>query len=1071
MAGPLLAVRLESTRLAPEASVWFEPNHGQVGGRTEWTARAAGAWLFLTSNEVVYALPPEIHFDPKKTRGVPTAKTTNVHMRIVGGRRVKGVGEKALGGYSNYFLGKHEDEWFTGVPHFGQVRFPEVYPGIDVVFYTTGRNVEYDFIVKPGADPSAIELKFEGVSGVRVDGSGNLAISAGGKTFYQHRPRVFQGNREVEASYQISDVGSVRFRFGGYDMAASLRVDPVLDFSTYLGGPGEDYFNGIALALDGNPILIGTTQSPQSPTLDPFSQPNIVSWAVIILKMSADGRRVIAYTILGRNSFDRGNAVAVDRDGSVVIGGNTRSANFPLKNPFQSEFKAIWDNAFVAKLSPDLRSLIYSSYMGGSNLEGLSAVALDDLGNAYFGGGTQSADYPTVAPIQARSAGGGNDWFLSKISPEGRMLTSTYLGGDGGDVLSGLCWRKDQTLVGVGMSTNGGFPLKEPIQPFLSQRIGQTHHVMAIFSTSANAVVYSTYFGGTSTGSAYKVSCDGGGNIYVTGDVNGGVFPLQFPIFSEPAEGTNNSFLTVFRPDGKERLFSTLIPAAWAHGIALDTQGNIYVGGTGYSAFGLKDSLQGFRGGGIQNGDHFIAKFSPGGKPLVYSTLLGGSGNELGISLAAGPDGALFFTGATGSSDFPVKTPYQRESGGSTDGIFGRITDNSIPPVPAFSSTPSNLAFRHVQGEAPPAAASIAIDKLNEAAAIRSNQPWLRVSPAALASSGKVQVTLDLAGLTPGVHRGSIQIVPASGAAGSVDVVLTLLAAAPLLSSADPARVAIGTDDTEITLRGSGFTNRTTVQWQTVAWNLTPVRFVDASTLRFMLPKAYFSTEFNHSFTVQNPDSAVSRPVSLAVGRPAPAIGAKGIVSAASYAGDVISPGEILTLFGENFEQGMRVNFDGLLATPLYITPGQLSVVAPTGLTGAREVNVIVEMNFDWRSIPVRIPVWPARPGLFTANSSGKGQAAALNQDGSVNSPANPAVKGSIAVLYGTGGGVENLPTKVFIDGIECEVLYAGQAPGLIAGAWQLNVRIPEFASKGEVVWRAGERESVEGVFVSLKEN
>jgi uncharacterized protein (TIGR03437 family) len=135
-----------------------------------------------------------------------------------------------------------------------------------------------------------------------------------------------------------------------------------------------------------------------------------------------------------------------------------------------------------------------------------------------------------------------------------------------------------------------------------------------------------------------------------------------------------------------------------------------------------------------------------------------------------------------------------------------------------------------------------------------------------------------------------------------------------------------------------------------------------------------------------------------------------------------------------------------------------------------REVNVIVEMNFDWRSIPVRIPVWPARPGLFTANSSGKGQAAALNQDGSVNSPANPAVKGSIAVFYGTGGGVENLPTKVFIDGIECEVLYAGQAPSLIAGAWQLNVRIPEFASKGEVVWRAGERESVEGVYVALQD-
>lgn len=382
-----------------------------------------------------------------------------------------------------------------------------------------------------------------------------------------------------------------------------------------------------------------------------------------------------------------------------------------------------------------------------------------------------------------------------------------------------------------------------------------------------------------------------------------------------------------------------------------------------------------------------------------------------------------------------------------------------------FQVTPPSLTLRYVVGDPLPAPLRLSVSGLTQSVAIQSAVDWLRPSPTTLAASGTVQIQPELSRLGPGTYRGVVRVGPVD-----VDVATTILAAAPLLSAVEPARIAIGTDDTEITLRGTGFTNRTTVQLQTNLWQLTPIRFIDSTTLKLTLPKTYFSAEFNHSITVQNPDSAASKPVSLAVGRPAPSIAAKGIVSAASYAGDVISPGEILTLFGENFEQGMRVNFDGLIATPLYITPGQLSVVAPTGLAGAREVNVIVEMNFDWRSIPVRIPVWPARPGLFTANSSGKGQAAALNQDGSVNSPANPAVKGSIAVLYGTGGGVENLPTKVFIDGIECEVLYAGQAPGLIAGAWQLNVRIPEFASKGEVVWRAGERESVEGVFVALRD-
>src|SRR5882724_7214369 len=178
---------------SPRGDVWFEPNRGQVGGRTEWTTRAAGAWLYLTSNEVVYALPPEIRFDPAKTRGVPAFRTTNVHMKLVGGWRVKGSGEGAKESYSNYFMGQHEDQWFTGVPHFERVRYTDVYPGIDIVYYGTGRNVEYDFAVAPGADPSQIELAFEGIEDLRISGDGDLIVSSSGKSFRQHRPRVFQG--------------------------------------------------------------------------------------------------------------------------------------------------------------------------------------------------------------------------------------------------------------------------------------------------------------------------------------------------------------------------------------------------------------------------------------------------------------------------------------------------------------------------------------------------------------------------------------------------------------------------------------------------------------------------------------------------------------------------------------------------------------------------------------------------------------------------------------------------------------------------------------------------------------
>ena len=353
--------------------------------------------------------------------------------------------------------------------------------------------------------------------------------------------------------------------------------------------------------------------------------------------------------------------------------------------------------------------------------------------------------------------------------------------------------------------------------------------------------------------------------------------------------------------------------------------------------------------------------------------------------------------------------------------------------------------------------------------------PWLRVTPAGLGVSGTMAVTANPAGLLPGVHQGTIRLSPTSGTPADIGVIFTILAAAPILTVVDPPLVPIGSDDTVITIRGTGFTNRSAVQIETVPWLLSPVTFVDSSTLRMTLPKSYFSAEYNFGITVSNPDSAISKAVSLSVGRPGPAIAAGGIISAASFAGGAISPGEIVTFFGSNFASGSRVLFDGIPGTPLYITPNQLSVVAPFALAGARDIPVIVEESLDRRSVPVRIPVVAARPGLFTADSSGKGLAAALNQDGSVNTASNPAVRGTVVVLYATGGGLIGtdgrltLPAKVFVDGIACTVLYAGQAPGLVAGALQINAVVPETASRGEIVLQVDGVDSQAEVKIAIR--
>ena len=1064
IATPALFGRVTATRLAPEASVWFEPNHGQVKGRTDFVGRIRGAFLYLTGSAVVYALPP--------AKVEHKAKMRQVTMTFVGARTGSTpIAEKATGGYSNYFTGKAEQDWHTGVPHYERVQFQDVYPGVDVVYYGVKGRTEFDLELRPGAALSQIGLRFTAADSVRLDAVGDLRVKLAEAEIRQHRPRVFQGGVELESWYEMEgDI--VRIRVPQAISTEKLTIDPIVDFSTYLGGPGAEASGSMTMAMapDGNLVHGSCTQSPASPVLDPFTQPTVVSLAPIIMKAASDGKRILFYTILGRNGWDCLTALALGKDASITVGGTTRSGEFPVRNAFQTQFKAIWDNAFVARLSADSRTLIYSSYMGGSNREQMNSMTLDDRGDAYFVGNTQSNDYPVLGALQPKAASS-MDAFLTRITPEGKIVFSTYFGGSGLEGFADVKWRSDGLLILTGSTASADFPLKDPIETAVSPRTGFTNPFLVFISEDGANLIYSTFFGGRSVGWGSRLALVQDGRIFVAGGSSDRGYPLKNPLFGD-SDG-EKGFVTIFDRTGRDRLYSTLVPGMSIIGMALDDDGNIVLTGAAKSNdFPVKDSFQEYKGGGVSGTDGALLKLTPDGQALRFATIMGGSNGEWFSSVVIGKNQSIYVFGHAISTNFPVVNAYQPQAGGGNDSIFLRFTDNSpIPVTPsAFGVSPARLTFRFTQGEPVPPPLPLVISNLNGQVFAAPTVTWLRVSPAGLGVSGTIAVTVNPAGLAPGLHTGSIKLTPTTGEAATIDVGLTVLAAAPRLQQVEPPLVPVGADDTEITLRGSGFTSGTTVQLQTIPWLLSPVRFVDSTTLKLTLPKPYFSAEYNHSITVQNPDSAVSQPVSLTVGRPAPAIAPNGILSAASYAGDVISPGEILTLFGENFEPGMRVNFDGLLATPLYITPNQLSVVAPPGVAGAREANVIVERDFDWRSTPVRIPVWPARPGLFTADSSGKGPAAALNQDGSINSPANPATKGEIIVLYGTGGGVDNLPTKVFIDGMDCEVLYAGQAPGLIAGAWQLNVRIPLFATKGEVVWRAGERESPEGVHIALQE-
>src|SRR5258707_60008 len=293
-----------------------------------------------------------------------------------------GASAEQLPGKSNYLIGEQAN-WHTEVPSFRKVKYSDVYPGIDVVYYGTQRQLEYDFVVAPGANPRAIELVFQGMDSLVLDQEGNLVLRVSGKELIQKRPYAYQNingaKREVTSRYELSGLDRVALRVGPYDSSRALVIDPLLAYSTYFGGTGADQALAVAVDAWGNTYVAGYTSS----------------------------------TDLGGNGTEDGLAIAVDAQGSAYVTGDTNSSNFRLQNPIQPALGGGFD-AYLAKLTPAGSALVYCTYLGGLSDDYAYGVAVDSSGNAYVAGLTGSSDFPTAHPLQG-SLGGRNDAFLTKV--------------------------------------------------------------------------------------------------------------------------------------------------------------------------------------------------------------------------------------------------------------------------------------------------------------------------------------------------------------------------------------------------------------------------------------------------------------------------------------------------------------------------------------------------------------------------------------------------------------------------------------------------------------------------------
>jgi hypothetical protein len=667
----------------------FEANQGQTDAQVKFLARGQGYTLFLTPTETVLSLKKtqakaRISQSSAKSSSTSEAIGTVLRMQLAGANPApKVVGREPLPGHVNYLIGKDPSQWHTQVPTYGKVAYESVYPGVDLVYYGNQGQLEYDFVVAPGADPNNIKLTFQGANNIKVTPAGELVLHTANGDLRMHKPVIYQqieGVRQpIAGSYALKADQTVGFQVAAYDAAHPLIIDPVLVYSTYLGGSGNDDSSGIAVDLLGRAYVTGTTDSSDFPTMDALQPTKSGDKDVFVAKLSTNGRALRYATYLGGSSNDSGHSIAVDLLGQAVVTGFTDSPDFPTKNALQPNLKTgiVQGDAFVAKLSADGRALRYATYLGGSSNDGGNGIAVDLRGQAYVTGFTDSPDFPTKNALQP-TKDGDTDGFVAKLSADGRALRySTYLGAGNDDSGSDIAVDLRGRAYVAGFTQSPGFPTKNALQPTINSLAPGDAFVTQL-SASGSTLGYSTYLGGSDSEIVGSIAVDLRGQAYVTGGTRSPDFPTKNALQSALG-GSEDAFVVKFSPTGA-LLYSTYLGGREGDqggGIAVDRQGQAYVtGGTVSSDFPIVNPLQADVSG---NGSVFVAKFSADGLTLRYSTYLGGKeGNSAG-KIAVDRKGQAYVTGTTQATDFPTVNALQPALGGGVDAFVAKIRSDDQP--------------------------------------------------------------------------------------------------------------------------------------------------------------------------------------------------------------------------------------------------------------------------------------------------------------------------------------------------------------------------------------------------------
>ena len=734
----------------------FEENQGQTDARVKFMARGAGYTVFLSDKQTTTlrlfapSNDPAGSFHGSARSSISAAPTkyshATVRLSLTGANPHAPVeGNDLQPGRSNYLIGNDPSRWQRNVPHFARVKYRGVYPGVDLVYYGNQGRLESDYILAPGVDPAQIGLQILGAGAVKLDSQGALVLATAAGDVVLHKPFAYQetaeGRREVAATFVQHGPHLVGFRVAPYDTRQPLIIDPVMVYSTYLGGSGKDFANAIAVDATGNAYITGFTLSKQTdanpfPLKSPYQGTFLATAAnaqeTFITKLDPTGGSLIYSTYLGgtgSSSADQGTGIAVNANGEALIVGTTGAPDFPTMNPILANIPNSSGAVFLTQLNATGSALLYSTYLGGNGHDNGFAIALDSAGIAYITGVTTSTNFPlTLATAFQTSNTGPNTAFISKIDTTKTglpsLLYSTYLGGSGGDTAQAIAVNASGNayVTGQTLSTDFPRPLPSPPAPTPFQTALNGFRANAFLAqidttvSGSGGLIYSTYLGGTGTPNGggdqgNGIALDGNNNVYVVGTTGSNDFPVSTGAFrtTNPNKNVNNNgllnraaFVSRFdttKSGTPSMIYSTYLGGTGSLGdsgtaIAVDSLKNAYI--TGHETSNDFPVTLGAPQANPQGQNAFLTVFNPTGTGLVFSTFWGGDGRTdgAGIALDTASPPNIYLAGGTGSSSltFPTSSnAFQKTFGGIQDAFVTKFSPASV--AGAVTAAPTSLAF------------------------------------------------------------------------------------------------------------------------------------------------------------------------------------------------------------------------------------------------------------------------------------------------------------------------------------------------------------------------------------------